>query len=344
LLQQLAALLDQVDLDDSGLLCELFDTIPGEIDPLAPAFRKSERLRYQIARQIERNRDLPEALERYRQCALPPCRERMTRILAQQGEIEAALELCAQIVADPIDETELQFAGPFAARLGRKHARQTPAAIDKTMAACQPEIENLALEYQDSVELAAAAHYNALDAAETCYYVENSLFNGVLGLLIWDVIFAPLPGAFFNPFQHRPSDFYAPDFCARRADLLRQAWDAARGIGAMRRIVKLRWQQKFGIMNPLVNWPALNPTLIELALDRIERAHWHAIFERILQDLRNNRAGFPDLVHFPPAGGYCLIEVKGPGDTLQKNQQRWLDYFDRQAIPHRLARVAWRDR
>ena len=66
-----------------------------------------------------------------------------------------------------------------------------------------------------------------------------------------------------------------------------------------------------------------------------------AIFTRNLKDLRNNRAGFPDLVHFPADGGYCLIEVKGPGDSLQQNQQRWMQHFEAHRIPHRLARVSW---
>jgi hypothetical protein len=94
-------------------------------------------------------------------------------------------------------------------------------------------------------------------------------------------------------------------------------------------------------MNPLVNWQYLDLDLIELALERIDYRHWRAVFSRILGDLRNNRSGFPDLVHFPPGDGYCLIEVKGPGDSLQNNQQRWMQYFHEHGIPHCLARVTW---
>jgi hypothetical protein len=65
------------------------------------------------------------------------------------------------------------------------------------------------------------------------------------------------------------------------------------------------------------------------------------IFDRILLDLRNNRAGFPDLVLFPATGGYQLVEVKGPGDSLQKNQHRWMQYFFEYDIPHNIARVSW---
>ncbi len=344
LLQQLAALLALLELDDAVLVAELFDSIPPDIDPDAPAWRKAERLRYELARQLERLGELDAALECYRQCTLPPARERETRVLAQRDEIHAALELCGEILAAPRDETELQFAGAFAARLGKKHALEPPAAVAAAVSNHSPEVESLELDYADSVELAAAAHYNAGDGAETCFYVENSLFTGVLGLLIWDVVFAPIAGAFFNPFQYRPSDFYAADFCARRAPLLRDLWSGVRDNDDIRRIALERYARKYGIMNPLVNWQALEPALIERALERIEHAHWRAIFDRILADLRNNRAGFPDLIHVPPAGGYCLIEVKGPGDTLQKNQQRWLEFFSAHDIPHRLARVTWRDR
>jgi hypothetical protein len=96
-------------------------------------------------------------------------------------------------------------------------------------------------------------------------------------------------------------------------------------------------------MNPLVNWQALDPEILEIALQRIPFGHWMRIFERILLDLRNNRAGFPDLVLFPATGGYQLIEVKGPGDSLQKNQQRWMHFFAQHDIPHAIARVRWMD-
>jgi len=96
-------------------------------------------------------------------------------------------------------------------------------------------------------------------------------------------------------------------------------------------------------MNPLVNWQAIDLEILELALQRIPFGHWMRIFERILLDLRNNRAGFPDLVLFPAAGGYQLIEVKGPGDNLQKNQQRWMHYFAQHDIPHAIAKVRWTD-
>jgi hypothetical protein len=82
-----------------------------------------------------------------------------------------------------------------------------------------------------------------------------------------------------------------------------------------------------------------------LALDRIPAQHWQALFARMWADIKHNRAGLPDLIFFPEkqaenAPGYELIEVKGPGDTLQKNQKGWLEYFQSHNIPYSVAYVS----
>jgi len=342
LLYQMQTLFELGDTADRKQLREIGRSIPDDIDTLAPGYRKSERLRYEVARQLERIGDLSSADKLYRQCQLPPSRERRARIYDQRGKHRAALELCEQIIAQPLDEQELQFACGFAARLIKRHDFDAMESVEQLRITHQPQIIDLELEFQDSVEIAVTEFHNNLDPAGHCDYVENSLFNGVLGLLLWEVVFAPLPGAFYNPFQYRPSDFYAHDFSNRRQRLLDQVWDSIGSNRDIWRLVKKRWRQKQGLMNPFVNWQDVDLDLIEHALERIEHAHWRAIFSRILRDLRNNRAGFPDLVHFPSAGGYCLIEVKGPGDSLQKNQQRWMQYFHEHDIPHQLTRVTWR--
>ncbi|MDH3633507.1 MAG: VRR-NUC domain-containing protein [Gammaproteobacteria bacterium] len=341
MLYQLETLFELSDKTDRSVLTELTAMIPPDIEPLSPAYRKCQQLRYQVARQLERIGTLSEALEQYRQCSLPPARERIARIHDQQGRPQDALDQCMQIIEQPIDEEELQFASMFAGRLIKRHGFETQESIESLAITHQPEIIELPLAPHDSVEIAVAEYYVSLDDADSCYYVENSIFNGVLGLLIWEAVFAPLPGAFYNPFQYRPADFYEHDFCARRQDLLAQTWTSISSNDDIWRIVSKRWVEKQDLMNPLVNWQSLDLDLIELALERIDYQHWTAIFKRILRDLRNNRSGFPDLVRFPPAGGYCLIEVKGPGDSLQKNQRRWMQYFHEHGIPHQLARVTW---
>ncbi len=318
------------DSDDVEALIDCFEAIAENRSDASAYFRKSERIKFDTARQIERLGHLDKALPLYLQCQLPPARERIARIYHQQKNITLALETCSQILAAPIDESEAQFATEFSNRLARRPYRKH-----------QPNIVDLQLERQDSVEQAVIDHYLLNTDCTDCYYLENSLFNGVLGLLIWDAIFEPIAGAFFNPFQYRPSDFYAHDFVTKRQAIFDRIWSSIASNHDIWQIAQARWQQKQGLMNPLVDWHSLNLEIIELALQRIDHQHWLTIFKRILCDLRSNRSGFPDLILFPAGAGYRLIEVKGPGDTLQKNQQRWMAYFAVHDIPHELARVSW---
>jgi len=341
LLHRLETQLQITEPNDIETLKTCFDAVPADTDSDSPLFRKGESIKYEIARQIERLGELPLALQLYRQCALPPGRERITRILHRQDKIEDAIKYCQNIIEEPNSEEELQFATAFGRRLVRQHKIQHRPAFASPDSNHKPDTLDLALIYQDSVEQAVVDYYLAQDNENQCYYLENSLFNGVLGLLIWDAVFAPVAGAFYNSFQHRPADFYAQNFQSKRAELFTRIWSRISSTEDIWWQASTRWQNKFGRMNPFVDWQALNLEILKLALRRIPFSHWMKIFDRILLDLRNNRAGFPDLVLFPSVGGYQLVEVKGPGDSLQKNQQRWMQYFSEHDIPHAVTRVSW---
>ena len=82
--------------------------------------------------------------------------------------------------------------------------------------------------------------------------------------------------------------------------------------------------------------------MLELALACIPAAHLKKAFERILLDIKSNRTGFPDLIQFWPAEQrYRMIEVKGPGDRLQDNQQRWIAYCAQHAMPVTVCYLQW---
>ncbi len=343
LLHQVDTLFQLTDPADQQTLQTCFNAVAQETSPDSPLYRKAERIKFEVARQIERLGDLSLALALYRQCSLPPSRERIARIWHKQGEVKAVLKLCETIIDTPYSEEETQFAFAFGRRLVQRHKISDHAFFSAPEVVHKPEILELELAKQDSVEIAVAEYFREQNSSNQCFYLENSLFNGILGLIIWDAIFAPIAGAFYNPFQHRPADYYAHDFKQKRALQFEAAWSSITTNEHIWQRVAERWAQKFGMMNPLVNWQALSLEIIELALQRIPFNHWTIIFERIQLDLRNNRAGFPDLVLFPADDGYQLVEVKGPGDSLQKNQRRWMNYFVEHDIPHTVARVRWAD-
>ncbi|WOX05589.1 VRR-NUC domain-containing protein [Microbulbifer pacificus] len=327
------------DILDSG--AEAILTLAQQLPPAdaadATLQRRLDRVRLTMARQLERLEVLDAADQLYRLCARPPARERRARIAVARGDIDGSLSLCREILAAPLSEAEEVFAESFGYRTAKREQRPHGWAAPSCY---QAPTETVALPSAAvCVELIAAA-WLEVDAGGPCHYVENTLFNGILGLYVWDIVFAPLPGAFFNPFQAAPSDFRTPDFYPSR----RQAFEQRLAELDCENLAVRVWQnfdQKYGIANPLVAWDALSAPLLRLALERIPAAHWQALFRRLLADIANHRSGLPDLIRFPDAGGYELVEVKGPGDRLQQNQQRWLAFFARHEIPHRVLHVEW---
>ncbi|MEE9334827.1 MAG: VRR-NUC domain-containing protein [Granulosicoccaceae bacterium] len=318
---------------DRDALLQLDNSLPVYQQGDPTLTRRVERLRVRLARQLERIDCRHDALKLYAQCDRAPARERMVRIHQHNANFDASWQLLQTIEQHPYCDEELQFVDMIKPKLARLMGNKLPAKRFK------PISSKLVLTQHSTarVEQIAQAYYQHHG---DCYYAENSLFNGVLGLLIWDEIFAPLPGAFFNPFQYAPADFYDPAFCQRRQQSIAASLDELDKPGFEQQILS-RFDDHFGIANPLVRWDYLSQSLLKLALQTIPKHHWRACFERQLQDLRHNTSGFPDLVHFPKTGGYELIEIKGPGDAVQKNQNRWFAYFESVGVPYRVVHIKW---
>ncbi|MDQ2077828.1 VRR-NUC domain-containing protein [Marinimicrobium sp. ABcell2] len=294
-----------------------------------------DRLVFKIAREYERAGELGDARALYQNCHYPGARARQLRVLERLGAWQEAFTLAQVAAQGPESEAEHQQVQRLLPRL----RRNLGLAATPKISAMAPETFELQLPFAPVVELAVASHLGS-DAAPV-YYVENSLISGLFGLLFWDAIFAPIPGAFFHPFQRSPADLHWPDFRERRADLLEQGFEHLRR-GTHGPIIRRRFADKHGLQCVFVWWEGLSEDLLNNALDIIPAEHLTLHFQRILRDIKSNTAGFPDLIQFwPDQKRYRMIEVKGPGDRLQDNQKRWLTYFAQHDIPASVCYVSW---
>lgn len=296
--------------------------------------RRMQGLRFSIARQLERLDSLEFALKIYAECSASPGRERRARILVKLQKPKQAYALCENILQEG-SETEKIFARQFSMRLAKtlNLERSKPVLFSpRSERVCLPQSGKLTVE-QSVVEF--------ISKSGQCYFVENQLFLGVFGLVFWPVIFASVPGAFTHEFQSAPHDLYNEDFLSSRQAQFQNAWQTLSNWLEYPQAFFNFLKTKQGIINPFVHWGFMHSDLLRLALGNIPYKHWQWVFERIWQDLRENRNGFPDLVYFPAEGGYELIEVKGPGDRLQANQKRWLEFFQTLQIPYRVVYVDW---
>ncbi len=299
---------------------------------------RRERLLFQIAQHVEKQKDWAGAIDLYTRCRFPGARGRAIRVLEKDEQYGRAFTLLTEAQKAPESDAERQQLARIATRLRRKLGHETMPSRRN------PAVERLDLHLpmpQDQwwVEGVVRDHLQRDDAP--VFYVENALINALFGLLCWRAIFSAIPGAFFHPFHRGPADLFSADFFHRRESAFRQCL-AELDNGQYRATIVATYAEKYGIQSPFVMWEALSAELLEMALDCIPAVHLKKWCERILLDIKANRTGFPDLIQFWPAERrYNMIEVKGPGDRLQDNQMRWIEYCAAHQMPISVCYLQW---
>ena len=301
---------------------------------------RRERLLFQIAQHVEKQKDWAGAIDLYTRCRFPGARGRAIRVLEKDGQYQRAHTLLTLAQKAPESDAERQQLARIGPRLARRLGHE------KAPSRRNPAVQRLDLHLpmpmpQEAwwVEGVVRDHLQRDDAP--VFYVENALINALFGLLCWRAIFSAIPGAFFHPFHRGPADLFSADFFPRREAAFR-ACLAELDSDAYRAAIRATYAEKCGIQSPFVTWEALSAELIEMALDCIPALHLKKWCERILLDIKANRTGFPDLIQFWPAERrYNMIEVKGPGDRLQDNQMRWIEYCAAHQMPISVCYLQW---
>jgi hypothetical protein len=323
--------------DGEDPLAVLADLPPPSADNEWLASRR-QKLLFQMGQQLEKLRDWDGAFKVYRDCAYPGARSRAIRVLEKDEQIGLAYEWLRKAQEAPESEAERQHLLRMEPRLRRKlgHVR---AAARKPTPVARLDLSLPMPESEWHVEGVVRDHLWREDAP--VFYVENTLINSLFGLLCWDAVFAAVPGAFFHPYHHGPADLHSADFHRRRAAQFAACF-AQLEDGRYQETIRRNLALKQGIQSPFVYWGVMDESLLELSLSCIPALHMKKWFERILADVKTNRSGFPDLIQFwPDERRYNMIEVKGPGDRLQDNQLRWIDYCAQHQMPISVCYLQW---
>lgn len=322
-------------------LDELVNLIPPEIADSEWLEDRRQRLLFVVAREYERARELDKALATYLNCTHRGARTRAIGLKLRVRDWEETRALCLLAKAKPESEAELQYVRRVLPRANRRLGMHcdgdyAPPAIPEFRLILDGAPGAVAVEYHVRDHLA-----RDLTDGSKVRYVENGLINSLFGLLCWPAIFAAIPGAFFHDFHHGPADLVSGHFYGRRQREFGECLSQLES-GRYRQTIWRTFKQKWGIQSPFVRWQALDKALVQWALDCFPAAHLRLWFEWIVRDVRENRAGFPDLVQFwPRERKYRMIEVKGPGDRVQDNQRRLLEYCASHEIPVVVCYVQW---
>jgi VRR-NUC domain/Fanconi anemia-associated nuclease SAP domain len=328
-------------LDADLALDEVVAGVPPRIANCDWLEERRQKLLFQIARAYERSGNHGAALTVLSDCTHRGARLRTIRLRERAHEWSMARELCLAAQRDPEDESERQQVDRLLPRLNRKlggsgiNQTETIGIPAFDMAIDRPS-NDYAVEYLVRDCLAQQSRENT-----HVHYVENALIVSLFGLLCWKAIFAPIPGAFFHDFQYGPADLSSGQFYERRRSEFIECFSELES-DRYQWTIRQCFTAKAGIQSPFVAWGALSKRLLDWALWCFPAAHLRLWFEWIMRDIQANRAGFPDLVQFWPRDQrYRMIEVKAPGDRLQDNQRRLLEFCVSHRMPVSVCYVRW---
>lgn len=193
------------------------------------------------------------------------------------------------------------------------------------------------------IEDAVAARLR--DAGRTVIAAENVLWHTVVGLLLADVMFLPIPGVLPVPRLSAPLDWGTPAFRQRRTDAVAaQRARVAAGDGPA--LLDDAWGRYDGQAVAGVVWDVAPRAQVVAAVAGLGATGTLAVLDAWLDHGREARAGLPDLCVLPgPAvvvpdvfpsrlpDGLVLVEVKGESDTLRDAQRVWHDRLLTAGVP-----------
>lgn len=260
-----------------------------------------------LGRNLERANEHELALTCFRSSTAHPARERTMRILMKEGRAEDVEVVRADILNAPRSYEERAFA----LRFGRPRLPQQKIEIREGLA---PTTIDQRIEFFAAQQL--------MDEGAQAWHLENLLPNGLFALAFWDWLYASVRGAFVNPFQATPLDLYWPEFFHVRQDICE---DPLGNPDELKARILATAELKRGISSQLVAWSILTPSLLDSILGAMTTDQLVKLLSIVREDLRQFRAGFPDLTVIDPNGEITFIEVKGPGDQLRPNQRLWIE-------------------
>ncbi|EPQ57894.1 hypothetical protein GLOTRDRAFT_36429 [Gloeophyllum trabeum ATCC 11539] len=176
-----------------------------------------------------------------------------------------------------------------------------------------------------TVEILALQHYESLGYRG--YHSEGSIVRMLFGLLFWDIIFAPIPGAFETPYQSAPLDIAEDSFLFSRVDLITARLAQIENGEASALIETTDDEHRpLGTWCVGVRWDMFpKEDLLEIA-DCLGGKSLSTICRLLCEDYSARAGGVPDLIVWNSESRDCkFVEVKGPDDKLQENQKLWID-------------------
>ncbi|MCJ8275631.1 MAG: VRR-NUC domain-containing protein, partial [Bdellovibrionales bacterium] len=237
-----------------------------------------------------------------------PARMKLARLYKKTESIEKVRLLLDKIILDPSDDIELFEATEFMdLTFNLKKKTSTTQLLSKAETLWLDESYRSSVEYGAKVSL----EEKGLNIDRS----ENELWLALFGILFWDLLFGEKAQSLANEFDRIPKSLLEGTFyTSHEKDIEKrlEQWND------LEPLILKNYTQAYGKKNALFHW---KKNLFD-KINRMANNKSKAIpitLRRIAQDYKSNKTGYPDLVSYNN-GSLELIEIKGPGDVIRKNQ------------------------
>ncbi|MDP5150420.1 exonuclease domain-containing protein [Rheinheimera baltica] len=313
-------------------------------DDNALLLKRSERC-YQLGKLAEQYKLNTLAIAFYQHSNGFPASERLVRLYYSQaaqvdGHLVACQQYLQQLLDDPSCDEEWLFAEDFYRRkfsqeiTNKRRSQLTQLLQDAPLVG----VDEL---YLGKAEQGLMAYYR--DKGYSVFHGENNLWLALFGLWFWHELFEHSDSALHNPFERRPRNLTAGGFYQQFEQVIEQKLNQLAQPGAATTLLSALTAH-YGKANSLFYWHSdlaqqLLP-LLQHAPKAGDESALAPILRAMAQDFFRHSSGYPDLLLIKD-NQLEFIEVKAPGDKIQRHQLARLLALKNAGFNARIEKLQW---
>ena len=325
--------------DAEALLKAWLDTVKTwpQTDDAALSVKRSERC-YQLGKLAEQYKLADLAIAFYQHSNGFPASERLVRLYYAAGQQQQCQYYLEQLLADPSCDEEWLFADDFYQRKFATRNQSRSVLTELLRSAPQVGIDEL---YLGKAEQGLMAHYAA--QGYSAFHGENQLWLALFGLWFWHELFEHQHSALHNPFERRPRNLTAGGFYQQFQQSIETKLQQLAAPDAAARLLAAITAH-YGKNNSLFYWhndlAAQLMPLLQYAPQSDGQSALAPILRAMAQDFSRHSSGYPDLLLLKD-NQLQFIEVKAPGDKIQRHQLARLQALKQAGFNARIEKLQW---
>ena len=278
------------------------------------------------------------AIAFYQQSAGFPASERLVRLYFSSGQVDRCQQYLQQLLDDPSCDEEWLFADDFYQRKFAANSQRRSVLTELLRSAPQVGIDEL---YLGKAEQGLMAYY--AERGYSVFHGENNLWLALFGLWFWHELFEHPDSALHNPFERRPRNLSTGGFYQQFSAEIEHKLTQLAGPAASASLLSALTAH-YGKANSLFYWHSdlaaqLLP-LIQFAPTTAVESSLAPILRAMAQDFARHSSGYPDLLLIKD-NQLEFIEVKAPGDKIQRHQLARLQALKQAGFNARIEKLQW---